>query len=348
MAAKLELIDNYQSWLNRRGTGVGASEGSCILGMNPFKPCISLYYDKIGFNPKPFINMSMLEGEEMENFVSRQFECWDGSNETHAHNMKAGNKIRSCEKYPKYAYVVNDSEGMEHMMVSPDRKFQWDAKGISGVLEIKNRSNSMIKDWKDNIYVPDMIQTRIQMFVGEEDHGILAYRLTDYPKGYKEHYLERDGVIWHNEFTGETVTENDYRNKVNDFWGAVLIAREASEKMRQAKLDFALDKAEMYAAIISEAEPEVDSTIAFENYVKENFFSFQKTIIQITGTEEHEKIAEEYLKAKEESKVADSKLQLAKNKILNICKSGTEVKLPGKGIISVNNTKSGIKIKVKN
>ncbi len=74
MAVRIIDIADDISWSKFRGTGVGASEVPTILGLNPFKSKLEIFYDKIGFNPRPFINLLMMSGKITESLTSDVFE----------------------------------------------------------------------------------------------------------------------------------------------------------------------------------------------------------------------------------------------------------------------------------
>lgn len=334
---------NIQEWHNYRNTGLGASEVPTLLGYNQYQSCLELFHRKVGIINKPYINRKMLRGKATEQFTSECFMAWDGIEDNHAMNMEAKKYLRQCEKFSQYAYIANDD--VPHLFVSPDRKIINSLRGL-GTLEIKDTVSQYLNSYIDRISIPHIIQTKTQMFVGEFRWGVLAY-IIDGANEYKEHEYYRDGIIFDDKKNEKIITEDDLKSEVYLFWKKVLLARELIQKIKKAKYEFNNLDANKYQALLDELEPEPDSTLAYEAYLKESYYSFAKPSIIIQGTIEHEQIAEAYIKAKENLKQSTDLLQLQKNKILSICRNGYEINI-GKGkYIKVDATQKGTLIKVK-
>lgn len=340
---KIISIENLQEWNNYRNTGVGASEVPTLLGYNNFQSKLELWHKKIGKLINPFTNRKMLRGLATEEFTSQCYMAWCGIESKHAEDMQNKKYYRNCEKYPKYAYLANDN--IPHLFVSPDRKIYDDIKG-DGTLEIKDTSSMYLNAFDNRISISHIIQTKTQMFVGEFKHGTLAY-IIDGANEYKEHSFDRDGIIFNDHKNGIVITEDKLKDEVKLFWETVLIGRELNHKILLAKNDFNLKKSNEYQAILDSIEPEADTTLAYEAYLKDNYYNLDRPSIIIKGTLEHESIAEKYLKSKEVLEDCNKDFQMNKNKILSICKAGHEIEL-GKGkYIKVQNNSKGISIKVK-
>jgi predicted phage-related endonuclease len=335
--------ENLQDWHNYRNTGLGASEAPTLLGYNPFISKLELWHRKIGLVGKPFMNRKMLRGKATENFTSDCFKAWDGVEENHALNMEAKKYFRHCEKFPEYAYIVNDD--VPHLFVSPDRKIIDKALG-DGSLEIKDTSSMYLNSFVDKISPAHGIQIKSQLMVGEFNYGVLAY-IIDGANEYKEYNYKRDGIIFNDVKNNLVITECDLKERVAEFWESVLMARDLRNKIGQAKLDFNLQKANEYEAVLQQLEPEPDSTLAYETYVKETFYTLSKPHIEIQGTVEHEVIAENYLMAKEKLDESKEHFQKQKNTVLNICKTGHQINLGKNKFIKVDTTSKGISVKVK-
>lgn len=50
---KLNLKHGSSEWLYFRRTGIGGSDASAVLGLNPWKSNVELYKEKLGGEPKP-------------------------------------------------------------------------------------------------------------------------------------------------------------------------------------------------------------------------------------------------------------------------------------------------------
>lgn len=345
---KLIEIKNRGEWNTYRGTGIGASDVPTILGLNPFKSELQLWHEKLGFKQYSYINLKMLGGLEIEEFISNTFRAYQPSNtvEQTAENIQNKKFFRNCEKLPLHAFVVNP-ESCENLYVSPDRLILDSSGNGIGSLEIKNTSNMYLRTFTDGVSPAHICQLKTQMFIWEKDHGVLAY-LIDGGSAYKEYPFERDGIIFHNKHTGHIITEDDLKDKVQDFWTSVVMGREAMHKMQQAKISFNMMAAQQYQAILDQLEPSPDSSLAYEDFIKETYYSFARPCIETKGTAEDVVIAEDYLRAKEEADNKKKVYQLHKNKILSLCKSGNKIILPGNAaFIEVRDTKAGVKINVK-
>ena len=345
MSFRIININNEQEWNNFRGTGLGASEISTLLNLNPYKSALELFYDKVGFKPSDYINLLMLGGKTTEEFTSSIFQAYNnGTPADTARNIQNGLFYRTCKKLPQHAFIQNDE--WLNLFVSPDREFSDPKKNIiSAALEIKDISGMELKNYVYG-YVPShFIQLKTQMAVWEKDYGALAY-LIDRGRDYKEFYFKRDGIIWHDEYTGITTTEDDLKVIINEFWERVILAREATHKKFQAERNYNMEAASQYQMVIDQCEPKPDTSLAFENYIKENWYSISKPIIEIQGTQEHIDAAKKYVELKKLYNLAKENYQLKKNNILNICKQGHAIKFPG-GYIEVNKTKLGSSIKIK-
>lgn len=344
MSARIINIEDENAWHRFRGTGIGASEVPALIGLSPHKSKLELFYDKVGFRPKSFINLLMLSGKITEQLTSDIFECYNGGtvNETAA-NVQNGKRFRTCKKLPHLSFIQNDD--WPHLFVSPDREFSTSSMP-SGSLEIKDTSSQYLANFKDKFAPTHIVQLKTQMAVWEKDWGCLSY-LIDRGRDYREQFYFRDRYILNDIDTGFSLTENDLKIQITEFWDSVVLAREATHKMCQAKLNFNMKAANEYQSIIDQCEPEPDHLLAYENYMKDSYYSIARPKIEVQGTDQHLKVAEDFIRAKEYLGKANNEMQLCKNTVLSICKLGQSIRLPGKGIIEVNATKVGHSIKVK-
>ena len=61
-------------WLEYRRSGIGGSDASGILGLNPFSSAISVYMDKLGLLPEKEETEAMWLGSKLEPIVAERFE----------------------------------------------------------------------------------------------------------------------------------------------------------------------------------------------------------------------------------------------------------------------------------
>ena len=345
---KIIEIENEFEWLKYRGTGIGASEASTLFGLNPYKSKLEFHHEKVGFKPMSFKqNLRMLYGHATEQLNSNLIMAWNGDKGTHASNIQKGITFRTCTKLPEKAFIGNDK--YPNIFVSPDREI-FDAaisKTETGSLECKDTSAMVLNAYHDKIAPSHIFQLKTQMMVWEKDFGFLSY-IIDAGRDYAEHLFYRDGVIFDDVRNNRRITEDDLATEVKEFWEGVILARELNHKIMVAKQQFQYDKAAEYQMLLDQVEPEPDFLLAYESYMKESYYTFAKPKIERQGTEADELAAENFLKTKEQMKIAEELHQKERNNILNLCKTGHKIILPSKGYIEVNATKNGTLIKVKN
>lgn len=137
---KFLVIDNadHTAWLKARGYGIGGSDASAILGMNPYKSNIELFEEKTGRRlPEDISDRSYVKyGTQAEPLIRSLFTL----------------------DYPEYQVVYHENRILRNktfpfMQASLDGELI-DSEGRKGILEIKttNILQSMQREkWKDRI-----------------------------------------------------------------------------------------------------------------------------------------------------------------------------------------------------
>jgi hypothetical protein len=335
-------LNSKQEWLNYRNLGLGASEIATLLGYDNYKSCLELFHQKVGIKTFTYSNIKMQTGVVFETMIRDYRRAYNGNDEqlSNRYDLKIFDNI--VEELPPFTYIINTE--IPYLFVSPDSKLICPDKGI-GSHEIKNTSSMYLNTFLDKIATPHKIQIKTQMMAWEVRYGILSYLID--ATNYKEHEYYRDGIIFDDKKNGKVITEDDLKSEVNLFWQKVLMARELVQKIKIADSQYNFRDKEKYQAVLDELEPEADSTLAYESYLKDNYYSIARPCIEIQGTQEHEVLAENYLKAKENLKISKDFMQLQENKILGFCKSGHQINLGKNKSIKVDATSRGVAIKVK-
>lgn len=99
-------------WLKARRNGVGGSDASAILGLNPWQSAYATYLSKIGQLPDKEDTEAMRQGRDLEDYVARRF------------MEKTGKKVQKCNfmiQNPAYPWalanidrrVVGENAGLE-------------------------------------------------------------------------------------------------------------------------------------------------------------------------------------------------------------------------------------------
>ena len=165
MSVEIKVLKNREEWLKNRMNGIGGSEASAIIGMNPYMSNIELWQIKTGqlvpedISEKPYVKY----GTEAEPLMRQLFAL----------------------DYPQYevGYVENNSyfnDKYPFALASLDGTLIEKETGRKGILEIKttNILQSMQKEKWDH-RIPDnyYIQVLHYLMVTEFDFVILKAQL---------------------------------------------------------------------------------------------------------------------------------------------------------------------------
>lgn len=185
---KFLVIDNadHAAWLKARGYGIGGSDASAILGMNPYKSNIELFEEKTGrllpedISDKPYVKY----GTQAEPLIRSLFTL----------------------DYPEYQVIYHEnrilrSKTFPFMQASLDGELI-DPEGRKGILEIKttNILQSMQREkWKDRIPDNYYIQVLHYLLVTGWDFVVLRAHLRsawgpDRRTMVKHYFIERSEV----------------------------------------------------------------------------------------------------------------------------------------------------------
>lgn len=119
-----------EEWLESRRNGIGGSDASAILGVNPYSTPLTVYMDKIGEGKEEETNEAMRQGTDLEPYVAERF-----MDET-------GLKVKKCNRilqHPDYPWmlanidrqIVGMNAGLECKTTSPYSKFKFDEGEIN-------------------------------------------------------------------------------------------------------------------------------------------------------------------------------------------------------------------------
>lgn len=262
---KLINIDkdsNLEEWLAFRTNGLGASDIGTLMGLNPYKSKIELFYQKLGLIPiKQDENIPMFYGNRLEEFVANMWEYYDGEDpESVIHNYNAGKKIRFCK--PITGYITNSD--YPHLFLSPDRvivsketdKIVYGGKlvnkNFTGVLEVKTINGFASKQWEAGIPPSYVTQLQTYLFGLELEYGEIVF-LEDGRKLY----------------TVPMELNINLRDQI------VSAMNEFIDRIDAAKAD--IENVHLY-------EPEPDGTEAFEKFLNQRYADSESKTLQ--GTDE--------------------------------------------------------------
>lgn len=119
-----------EEWIAARKKGIGGSDASAILGLNPYSSPLSVYLDKIGKSEEKETTEAMRQGTDLEQYVAERF-C-----EETGKKVKRVNKILQHTDYPWMLAnidrdIVGEDAGLECKTTSPYSKFKFEEGEIN-------------------------------------------------------------------------------------------------------------------------------------------------------------------------------------------------------------------------
>jgi len=97
----IELIQtkeiDRESWLEARRKGIGGSDASSIVGLNPYRSAFDVYADKLGLIDPPEENEAMRQGKDLEDYVASRFV------------EATGKRVRRCNailQHPEHSWML--------------------------------------------------------------------------------------------------------------------------------------------------------------------------------------------------------------------------------------------------
>lgn len=297
--------------------GIGSSECTFIMREYPTKdrPIIQdFYYYKIGMSIPPYEPSElMLHGLETEEMLRNRWRCYADENDWIERYIN-WNKAKSFEK-SKYIlrnarrlnkYVVNEKypwlfssydfwadHGSFNLITGEHMKYGFP-------LETKNTSYYYINKYENDFPRTFNIQMHQEMIVSNSEYSE-APMFVD--RKFRNVLIERDKIL-----------VDEILETTHEFWLSVLKAREYVKLRNEALEKNDREKAEEYEAYISSLEPAPDDSEAYKDHFKERF---QKEYETTKGSIQDFQTAKLYKAWGEVIKLAKSKQQFQKNKLLN-------------------------------
>ena len=97
---------------------VGGSDAGTLLGLNKYKSPINLFYQAIGISTLPNkMNHIMLHGKQLEDYVAKCWQYYDGTEDGWVENTLKNNKIKSYRKVK--AIIEGRRRGVEFIYQNP-------------------------------------------------------------------------------------------------------------------------------------------------------------------------------------------------------------------------------------
>lgn len=169
----LLALFGQDAWKEYRFPCVGASEISAIVGLNPYKSAIELFYEKVGIKPDYIPeNEAMFWGKEGEAMIADIWQYWDGNKFTYIENFRNEQIQRKCRRINYYV----QNKKFPWLFVSIDRIMNKGTANNEGVLECKEISGYAANMWETGIPPMYVAQHQTQLLVSELFFGELAIR----------------------------------------------------------------------------------------------------------------------------------------------------------------------------
>lgn len=269
-AQRISTLDmSKDQWLEHRYNGIGGSEVSSVLGLNPYKSSAELWWEKVLRVNRTEENQAMHWGKALEDVIADRWQYWDGDAEQMIKNFNDANVKRRCRRIN--AILTNPN--CPWLFANVDRTICMDLVTLArpGILEIKTVSGWAADQWKDGIPPYYLIQLQTYLLVTGYNYGEIVI-LRD------GRYME---VI---PFSREEQIIDKIIQKTKVFWETVQTARELlspynwTGEIQENIFKSIQDLDEDVKQKLSELEPAPDDSVAYENYLKERYRIVQSEI----------------------------------------------------------------------
>jgi putative phage-type endonuclease len=290
---------------------VGGSEISSIVGLNPYKSVIELYYEKVGIKPTfDGDNAAMFWGRELEADIAEKWQYWEGSEESLINNFAAGNIVRRCRRLN--AYVQN--KRFPWVFVSLDRIINKIGEKEEGCLEAKTISGFSADQWENGIPPMYVGQLQTQLFATELNFGEIAIlrdgrQFSVYPFDFHQGICER--------LQKESFRFFEIVKKGMEQYLLYLVCPE--------------DQIEFHLSQIDRFSPEPDGSLSYEAYLKG---SYKEQGFEIFGGEVELHLAKAYKFYESKMKDLEERQRECSNKLKSFMKDAARVSFGEEGFVS--------------
>lgn len=292
----LQMTDDQ--WYDYRMNGIGASEVASVMGLNPYKSSIELFYEKIGQKPiSREENAAMFWGTELESVIAEKWQYYDPNEpgqEAMIRNFRAAMVVRKCERVNRYI----SNPAFPHLFVSLDRRIHKQSEIGEGALEVKTISGFSANQWESGIPPMYIVQLQTQLMACDFNYGELVI-LKD-GRHFEVYPFEKNETI-----------QTAIAERTKTFWDLVLEARNYA----RLKIEDSNGMADHYQGMIDALAPEPDGSASYENYLKEKYKEGGSGFMK--GETVHYDIAKQYQSTHEHI----NQLEIAKTECANKIKA---------------------------
>lgn len=297
---------------------IGGSEIAILMGLNPYKSIIELFYEKVGVKIVPdFDNKAMFWGRELEEQIADKWQYWDGDIETLIENFKIDKKVRKCRRLN--AYVQN--KAFPWIFISLDRvinksKFVDSEKNADeGSLECKTISGYSANMWENGIPPMYVAQLQAQLGVCEFEHGEIAI-LKD-GRDYEVYPFDKhEGII------------NNLIAKSKEFHYMI---KRGCEEFLLANLCTDENQRDQHMATLDTFSPEPDGSTSYEKYLNK---AYDDKGTEVMGTDEMLTYGRNYKFYNEQIKQIETKATECSNRLKGFMKENNFVSFGDEGHVT--------------
>jgi putative phage-type endonuclease len=165
---------DWQAYREKQ-TGIGGSDCSIIMGLNPYKSAFMLWLEMTGQAERPKLDSQYVEwGNLLEPVIRDKFRA------------ETGFKVSQCNfvlAHQDWDWMVANVDGF---VDDPNRKGR-------GVLEIKTANERAKKDWDNGVPNHYMLQVQHYLAVTELDYAYIAVLIGG--NDFRYYFVERDDYI---------------------------------------------------------------------------------------------------------------------------------------------------------
>jgi putative phage-type endonuclease len=272
---------------------VGGSDASTLLGLNPYKSEINMFYQAIGLVDTPHkMNAAMLHGKQLEEYVAKCWQYWDGTEDGWVENTQKNNRIKRYQKVK--SILINDK--YPALFANVDGKIvKHPSRGKEkGILEIKTISGYSSDMWEGGI--PPSYYVQLQ-------HYLLV---TGYYWG-EIMYLKDGRELGCVTFEEDKEMQKRILDKATEFKMRVLTAKREIEMNPDLTPDEHMN-------LVMGFEPEADATKAFDKFMSEKHRKRAEDVT-IQADEQMVKAANDFACLQDEISALDSKKTQRQNEI---------------------------------
>lgn len=272
---------------------VGGSDASTLLGLNQYKSEINMFYQATGLVETPNkMNGAMLHGKQLEDYVAKCWQYWDGTEEGWVANTLADRKIKRYRKVKnilvntKHPYLFANVDGkiIEH----PDKGKE------PGILEIKTISGYSADMWEGGI--PPSYYVQLQ-------HYLLV---TGYTWG-EIMYLKDGRELGCITFEEDKEFQERIATRAASYNARVLQAMSELGRYPDMTQDEKMQ-------LVTQYEPDADQTKAFDAFISEKHKKRQEDV-SVFATDDVYEYVKSYVSLQDEIKKIEADKQLEQNRI---------------------------------